>query len=109
MPTFGAINVIHGSNYLSESQIGQSYQSQYSLHNVDTMKHTIGAKWDRVYHFAPGSGQNGPFPYFLIFAISQEYKCIWLHFMIEYMYWHSLKIPAKYNRLDIFNGGSIFP
>ena len=31
--------------------------------------------------------------------------------MIEYMYWYSLKIPAKYtdNRLDIFNVGSIFP
>ena len=31
--------------------------------------------------------------------------------MIEYMYWHSLKIPAKYddNRLGIFNVGSIFP
>ena len=28
--------------------------------------------------------------------------------MIEYMYWHSLKIPAKYNdnRLDNFNVGS---
>ena len=31
--------------------------------------------------------------------------------MIEYMYWHSLKIPTKYNdnRLDIFSMGSIFP
>ena len=30
--------------------------------------------------------------------------------MIEYMYWHMLKVPAKYNynRLDIFNVGSIF-
>ena len=30
--------------------------------------------------------------------------------MIEYMYWHTLKIPAKYNdnRLDIFNVGSFF-
>ena len=31
--------------------------------------------------------------------------------MIEYVYCHSLKIPAKYhdNRLDISNVGSIFP
>ena len=31
--------------------------------------------------------------------------------MIEYMYWHSLKIPAKYNdnRMNIFDVGSIFP
>ena len=31
--------------------------------------------------------------------------------MIDYMYWHSFKIPAKYNdnALDVFNVGSIFP
>ena len=31
--------------------------------------------------------------------------------MIEYMYYHTLSIPAKYhdNRYDIFNVGSIFP
>ena len=44
MLTFGVIIVIHRRNYLSESQIDQSYQSQYSLSNVDTMKHTIGGK-----------------------------------------------------------------
>ena len=69
------------------------------------------AKWNRVCHCAPGPGQNGPFPYFLTFYISQRWKYICLHFMIDYMYWHSLKIPAKYNdnRLDIFNAGSFFP
>ena len=31
--------------------------------------------------------------------------------MIENMYWHSLKIPAKYNdnRLNNFDVGQIFP
>ena len=64
-----------------------------------------------VCRFAPGSGQNGLIPYFLIFPISQEYSHICLHFVIEYMYCHSLSIPAKYhdNRLDIFSVRSIFP
>ena len=117
MLTFGAIHVIHRGNYLSESQIGQSYQSQYSLHNIDTMKHTIGAKMAKGVPFClgvpfcPRSEQNGPIPYFVIFAKSQEYHYTCLHFVSEYMYWPSLKIPAKYNdnRLDIFNVGSVFP
>ena len=60
--------------------------------------------------FAPGFGQNGQIPYFLFFAISQVYDYICLHFVIEYMYWHSLKIPAKYNgyRLDIFTWDQFF-
>ena len=41
MLTFGTVIVIHRGNYLSESEIDQSYQSQYSLYNVDTMKHII--------------------------------------------------------------------
>ena len=71
----------------------------------------FGAKWHRVCRYAPGSGQNGLIPYFLIFPISQEYNHICLHFVLEYMYCHSLSIPAKYhdNRLDIFNVGSFFP
>ena len=75
------------------------------------MKHTIGGQIGTGCRFAPESEQNGPIPYFLIFAIFQEYNYICLHFVIEYMYWHSLKIPAKYNdnRLDIFNVGLIFP
>ena len=40
--------------------------------------------------FPQGRGKMVYFHIFLIFAISQEFKCIWLHFMIEYMYWHSL-------------------
>ena len=48
MLTFGTIVVILRINYLSELQIGPSYQSQYSLFNVDKMNHTIGAKWHRV-------------------------------------------------------------
>ena len=69
----------------------------------------LGAEWQRVCRFAPGSGQNVPIPYFFVFAISQEYNYICLHFVIEYMYCHSLKIPAKYydNRLNMFNVGSI--
>ena len=45
-----------------------------------------------------------------IFAISQEYNYICLHFVIEYMYCHSLKIPAKYynNRLDILTWYQFF-
>ena len=70
------------------------------------MKHTIGGKMEQGVPFC----QNGPIPYLSIFAISQEYDYICLHFEIEYMYCHSLKIPTKYhdNRLDIFNVGSIF-
>ena len=70
----------------------------------------LGAKWHRVCRFAPGSGQNGLIPYFFIFSISQEHNHICLHFGIEYLYCHSLSIPAKYydNRLDIFNVGSFF-
>ena len=30
----------------------------------------MGAKWHRVFRFAPGSGQNGSIPYFFIFSIS---------------------------------------
>ena len=42
MLTFRTVIVIHRSNYLSESEMGQPYlKSQYSLYNVDTMKHTI--------------------------------------------------------------------
>ena len=44
----------------------------------------LGAKCHRVCLFAPGSGQNGLFPYFSIFAISQWYEYICLHFMIEW-------------------------
>ena len=44
MLTFGIAIVIHMSNYLSESEIVQSYKSQYSLYNVDAMKHTIRGK-----------------------------------------------------------------
>ena len=60
-----------------------------------------------VCRFVLGSVQNGPIPFFYIFPISQENDYIYLHFVIEYMYCHSLKIPAKYHddRLDIFNVG----
>ena len=56
--TFGVIIVIHGSNFLSESQIDQSYYSQYSLYNVDTMKHTIGGKMAQGVPFCPRVGAN---------------------------------------------------
>ena len=46
MLNFGTIVVIRMSNYLSESQIGQSYYH------------------DRVCRFGLGSGQIGPIPYF---------------------------------------------
>ena len=42
--SFGTVIVIHRRNYLSESEIGQSYWSQYSLYNVDKTKHTIRGK-----------------------------------------------------------------
>ena len=56
MLDFGAIFVIYRSNYLSESQIDQSYQSQYSLYNVDTMKHIIGGKMAQGVPFCPRVG-----------------------------------------------------
>ena len=65
--TFGAIIVIHGSNYLSVSQIGPSHYSQYNLYNVDTVKHSIGAKWHRVSRFAPGWGEMVQFHIFLFY------------------------------------------
>ena len=111
MLTFGTVIVIQRSNYLSDSEIAQSYQSQYSLYNVETMKHTIGGKMAQGVPFCPRVGQNGLIPYFLFFPIFQLYIHICLHFVIEYVYCHSLSIPAKYhdNRLDTFNVGSIFP
>ena len=54
--TFGTVIVIHGGNYLSESEIGQSYQSQYNLYNVDTMKHTIRGKMAQGVPFCPRVG-----------------------------------------------------
>ena len=50
MLTFGSVIVIHRSNYFSKSEIDQSYQSQYSLYNVDTMKHII---WGKMAHGVP--------------------------------------------------------
>ena len=74
MPTFGATVVNHRSNYLSQSQIGQSHESQCNSYNIDTMEHIIGANWHSVCRFGTGSGQNGPIPYF--FSISKEYNYI---------------------------------
>ena len=48
--------VIHRSNYMGESEIGQSYWSQYSLYNVETMKHTIGGKMAHGVPFCPWVG-----------------------------------------------------
>ena len=56
--TFGTVIVIHRSNYLSESEIVQSYWSQYSLYNVETMKHTIGGKMAQGVPFCPRVGAN---------------------------------------------------
>ena len=64
MLTFNAINVIHRINYLSDSQIGQSYQSQYSLYNVDTMKHTIGGKMAQDAVLPQGRGKMVQFHIF---------------------------------------------
>ena len=117
MLTFGAITVIHKSNYLSVSQIWLVLLITIQLVQLYTMKHTIRSKTaqgvqfcPRVCRFAPGSDQNGPIPYFYIFPISQGYDYICLHYVIGYTYCHSRKIPAKYYdyRLDIFNVGSIF-
>ena len=44
MLTFGIVIVIDRSKYLSESEIDQSYSSQYSLYNVDTLKYIIRGK-----------------------------------------------------------------
>ena len=107
MLTFGTVIVIHSSNYLSESEIGQSYWSQYSLYNVETMKHIIGGKMAQGVSFCPRVGAKRSNSIFFNFPISQECNHICVHFLIEYMYCHSLSIPAKYhdNRLDIFNVG----
>ena len=56
MLSFGTVIVIHRSNYLSESEIDQSYQSQYSLHNLDTMKHIIRGKMAQGVPFCPTVG-----------------------------------------------------
>ena len=111
MLTFGVIIVIHRSNYLSESQTEQSYQSQYSLYNVDTMKHTIGGKMAQGVPFCPRVGAKWSSSIFFIFSIFQEYNYICLHFLIEYMSCRCRKIPAKYhdNFCDIFNVGSVVP
>ena len=59
----------------------------------------LGVKWHRVCRFATGSGQKWSNSIFFIFAISQEYNHICLHSLIEYMYFLSLKIPAKYSTI----------
>ena len=111
--TFGTVIVIHRSNYLIWAS-----RKLISLINHNTACTTLkqwniylGAKWHRVCRFAPGSGQHGLIPYFLIFSISQVYNHICLHFVVEYMHCHGLSIPAKYhdNRLGIVNVGSISP
>ena len=98
MLTFGTVIVIHRSSYFRESAIGQSYSSQYSSYNVDTMKHTIRGKMAQGVPFCPRVGaKRSNSIFFIIFPISQEYNHICLHFLIEYMYYHSLNIPAKYH------------
>ena len=69
MLTFGVIIVIHMSNYLSESQTEQSYQSQYSLYNVDTMKHTIGGKMAQGVPFCPRVGAKWSSSIFFLFSL----------------------------------------
>ena len=67
MLTFGTVIVIHRSNYLSKSEIDQSYQSQYSLYNVDTMKQIIRGKMAQGVPFCPRVGakrSNSIFFYF---------------------------------------------
>ena len=56
MLIFGTVIVIHRSNYLSESEIDQSYWSQYSLYNVDTMTHIIRGKTVHGVPFCPSVG-----------------------------------------------------
>ena len=70
MLTFGAIAIIRRSNHFSGLQIGHSYQLQYILYNVDTMKHTIGGKMAQGVPSYPRDGQNGPILYFFISSIS---------------------------------------
>ena len=91
MLVFCTVIVIYRNNYFSESKIGQSYQSQYSLYNVDTMEHITRGK------MAQGVGAKWSNSIFFIFLISQEYDHICSHFVIEYKYCHSLSIPAKYH------------
>ena len=60
----------------------------------------------------PFASQMVKFHIFFIFPIFREYDYISrLHFVIEYMYCHSLNIRAKFhdNRLDSFNVVSVFP
>ena len=67
MLTFGTVIVIHRSNYLSKSEMDQSYQSQYSLYNVDTMKQIIWGKMAQGVPFCPRVGakrSNSIFFYF---------------------------------------------
>ena len=56
MLTSGTVIVIHRSNYLSKSEVDQSYQPQYSLYNVDTMKHIIRGKMAQDVPFCPRVG-----------------------------------------------------
>ena len=56
MLTFGTVIVIHRSNYLNKSEIDQSYQSQCSLYNVDTMKHIMRGKMAQGVPFCPKVG-----------------------------------------------------
>ena len=56
MLTLGTVIVFNKSNYLSESEIGQSYLSQCSLYNVDAMKHSIGGKMAQGVPFCPRVG-----------------------------------------------------
>ena len=58
MLTFSTAIVIDRSKYLRESEICQSYHSQYSLYNVDTMKYTIRGKMAQGAVLPQGRGKT---------------------------------------------------
>ena len=70
MLIFGTIVVIYKSNYLSKSQIGQSYYSQYRLYDVDTLKHSIGGKLAQSVPCCTRVGTKWSYSIFLYFPIS---------------------------------------
>ena len=64
MCTFGATIVNHRSNYLSRKLISLiNHNTTFTMLIQRNIR--LGAKWQRVFRFAPGSGQNGQILYFL--------------------------------------------